>query len=44
LLPSEIGEVYVRLHGWSDFTYHGMPDKRREGERDGLISLRDVVT
>jgi long-chain acyl-CoA synthetase len=42
LLPGDIGEVYVRLPGWSDFTYHGLPDRRLEIERDGLISLGDV--
>jgi long-chain acyl-CoA synthetase len=42
LPPGEIGEIYVRLQGAGDFTYHGMPDKRREIERDGLISIGDV--
>lgn len=42
LPPGEIGEIYVRHADASDFTYHGMPDKRREVERDGLISLGDV--
>jgi len=37
LPPGQIGEIYVRLPGAGDFTYHGMPDKRREIERDGLI-------
>jgi len=42
LPPGQIGEIYVRLPGAGDFTYHGMPDKRREIERDGLISIGDV--
>jgi long-chain acyl-CoA synthetase len=42
LPPGEIGEIYVRLQGAGDFTYHGMPHKRREIERDGLISIGDV--
>src|SRR6266850_926115 len=42
LPPGEIGEIYVRLQGAGDFTYHGMPDKRREIERNGLISIGDV--
>ncbi|MBV8575404.1 MAG: AMP-binding protein [Acetobacteraceae bacterium] len=42
LPPGEIGEIYVRLQGAGDFTYQGMPDKRREIERDGLISIGDV--
>jgi long-chain acyl-CoA synthetase len=40
--PGETGEVYVWLRGMPDFTYHGMPEKRRETERDGLISLGDM--
>ena len=30
------------LQGVPDFTYHGLPEKRREIERDGLISIGDV--
>jgi long-chain acyl-CoA synthetase len=42
-LPAgEIGEVYVRLEGVPDFTYHGLPEKRREIERDGFLSIGDV--
>jgi long-chain acyl-CoA synthetase len=40
--PGEIGEVYLRIRGFPDFTYHGMDDKRREVERDGLITCGDV--
>jgi long-chain acyl-CoA synthetase len=42
LPPGEIGEIYARHAEAPDFTYHGLPDKRREIERDGLISLGDV--
>ena len=42
LPPGEIGEVYVWLQGMPDFTYHGLPEKRREIERDGLVSVGDV--
>jgi len=35
LPPGEIGEVYYWLQGMPEFTYHGMPDKRREIERIG---------
>jgi long-chain acyl-CoA synthetase len=42
-LPSgEVGEIYTWLHGMPDFTYHGLPERRREIERDGLVSLGDV--
>jgi long-chain acyl-CoA synthetase len=40
--PNEIGEVYARLHGLTDFTYHGMDDMRRAVERDGLIFIGDI--
>jgi len=42
LPPGEIGEVYSRREGGVDFTYHGMPEKRRDIERDGLVTLGDV--
>ena len=38
----EIGEVYVRVEGLPDFTYHDLPEKRREIERDGFISIGDL--
>jgi len=40
--PGEIGEVYIRIGGFPDFTYHGMTDKRREVERGGLITCGDI--
>src|SRR5262245_31053500 len=42
LKPGEIGEVFLRIGGFFDFTYHGMDDKRREVERAGLITCGDV--
>jgi long-chain acyl-CoA synthetase len=42
LPPGEIGEIYGILEGAYDFTYHGLPDRRREIERDGLVTLGDV--
>jgi len=38
----EPGEIYMRLHHYPDFTYNGLDDKRREIERDGLITLGDI--
>jgi long-chain acyl-CoA synthetase len=38
----EVGDVYVRLTTGSDFTYHGDDEKRRNAERNGLISVGDV--
>jgi long-chain acyl-CoA synthetase len=42
-LPTgEIGEIYLRLAHWPDFTYHNNDAKRREIERDGLITIGDM--
>jgi len=40
--PNEVGEIYVRLSGFPDFTYNADDDKRREIERDGLVTVGDV--
>ena len=40
--PGEIGEIFVRVPAYADFTYHNHPEKRKEVERDGLISCGDV--
>ncbi len=37
LPPGEIGEVYLGMGGWPDFTYHNLPQQRRECGRDGLV-------
>ena len=43
VLPTgEIGEIYLRLDGWPDFTYHNNDAKRRAIERDGLITIGDM--
>jgi long-chain acyl-CoA synthetase len=43
LLPQgEIGEIYSRIPGNPDFTYHNKPEKRAEIERDGFITSGDV--
>ncbi len=36
------GEIFARLGHYPDFTYHGLEDKRREIERDGLVTLGDI--
>jgi long-chain acyl-CoA synthetase len=36
------GELFMRIPYYPDFTYHNRPDKRREIDRDGLISIGDV--
>jgi long-chain acyl-CoA synthetase len=40
--PNEVGEIYIWLEGFPDFTYHNNPKKRADCERDGLISVGDV--
>jgi long-chain acyl-CoA synthetase len=40
--PNQIGEVYLRIAEFPDFTYHGLDQQRREVERDGLITCGDV--
>jgi long-chain acyl-CoA synthetase len=43
VLPrGEIGEIYSRIAGNPDFTYHNKPEKRAEIERDGFITSGDV--
>ena len=36
------GEIFARLGHYPDFTYHGLEDRRREIERDGLVTLGDI--
>lgn len=40
--PGQIGEIYTRLDLVPEFTYHQLPDKRAEIDRDGLITSGDV--
>jgi long-chain acyl-CoA synthetase len=42
LPQGEIGEIYSRVPGNPDFTYHNKPEKRAEIERDGFITSGDV--
>ena len=43
VLPAgEIGEIYLGLDDWPDFTYHNDDAKRRAIERDGLITIGDM--
>jgi long-chain acyl-CoA synthetase len=42
LAPGEVGEIYMHLDAYPDFTYHGQEAARREIEREGLITLGDV--
>lgn len=38
----EVGEIFTRIAGNPDFTYHNKPDKRAEIDRDGFITSGDV--
>ncbi|MGY3453677.1 acyl-CoA synthetase [Bradyrhizobium sp. USDA 4353] len=43
ILPQgEVGEIYSRIAGNPDFTYHNKPEKRAEIDRDGFITSGDV--
>jgi long-chain acyl-CoA synthetase len=42
LAQGEIGEIYSRIAGNPDFTYHNKPEKRAEIDRDGFITSGDV--
>jgi long-chain acyl-CoA synthetase len=42
LPPNAVGEVFMRIIGFPDFTYHKLDAKRREVERQGLITVGDV--
>ena len=38
-----VGEVYTRLDIHNEFTYHQLPDKRAEIDREGFITSGDVA-
>ncbi|HTG15531.1 MAG TPA: long-chain fatty acid--CoA ligase, partial [Blastocatellia bacterium] len=40
--PNQVGEVYLRVEGFPDFTYNGLDRERREIERDGLVTVGDM--
>jgi long-chain acyl-CoA synthetase len=43
LLPAgEVGDIYLRMHGTPDFTYHGNHEARLRAERDGFITTGDM--
>jgi long-chain acyl-CoA synthetase len=42
LPQGEIGEIFSRIAGNPDFTYHNKPEKRAEIDRDGFITSGDV--
>jgi long-chain acyl-CoA synthetase len=38
----EIGEIYSSIDYYPEFTYHNLPEKRAEIERDGMITVGDM--
>jgi long-chain acyl-CoA synthetase len=42
LPQGQIGEIYSRIAGNPDFTYHNKPEKRGEIDRDGFVTSGDV--
>lgn len=42
LPPGQIGSIYLRIRGFPDFVYKGMPEERRRIEVGGLITCGDV--
>ena len=42
LPDGEVGEIYMRVPAYADFTYLNQPGKRQAVERDGLISVGDI--
>ncbi|MHC4046817.1 acyl-CoA synthetase [Bradyrhizobium sp. 23AC] len=42
LPPGQVGEIYSRIAGTADFSYHNQPGKREEIDRDGFVTSGDV--
>jgi len=40
--PEVVGDVYLKMHGAPDFTFHGDPEKRAAVEHDGFITCGDI--
>ncbi len=41
LAPGQIGDIYTMVDYQSDFTYHKLDEKRREIERNGMVTSGD---
>ncbi|AOH83279.1 long-chain fatty acid--CoA ligase [Sphingomonas panacis] len=43
ILPAgHVGEIYTKVDGAPDFTYHNKPEKRLQADRDGFVTSGDV--
>lgn len=40
--PNEIGDIYLKMHGSPDFTYHGNEEARAKVGRDGFVTAGDI--
>jgi long-chain acyl-CoA synthetase len=40
--PNEVGDVYLKMHGSPDFTYHGNQEARARIDRNGFATPGDV--
>ena len=40
--PNQVGEIYLRIKEFPDFTYNGLHEMRLAIERDGLVTAGDV--
>jgi long-chain acyl-CoA synthetase len=40
--PGEVGDIYLKMHGSPDFTYHGNPEARRIVDREGFVTAGDI--
>ena len=40
--PGEVGEIFLWIDDFPNFTYHNNPEKRASCERDGLVTIGDV--
>lgn len=40
--PNQVGEIYLRVKDFADFTYNGLDEMRLEIERDGLVTVGDI--
>ncbi len=40
--PREVGDVYLKMHGSPDFTYHGNDAARAQVDRDGFATPGDI--
>jgi len=40
--PNQTGDIYLKMHGSPDFTYHGNEEARAKVGRDGFVTAGDI--